>query len=140
MFRMLSNQHYPHRANQKLRSWANAVFQNRGVCGQRVPSFPSPSHVIHFFPSCPSFLDEPREETLATQAIRLFFYGVCRLQVVFTACVALQLAVSGVCRFLSSFVVSFIFCSPFSVHSACRLQLVSMACTTFKLFSWRVSP
>ena len=49
MFRMLSNQHYPHRANQKLRSWANAVFQNRGVCGQAVPSFPSPSPVIHFF-------------------------------------------------------------------------------------------
>ena len=33
-------------------------------------SFPSPSPVIHFFfCSCPSFLDEPREETLATQAI-----------------------------------------------------------------------
>ena len=67
MFRMLSNQHYTHRANQKLRSWANAVFQNRGVCGQAVPSFPSPSPVI-FFCSGPSFLDEPREETLATQA------------------------------------------------------------------------
>ena len=37
--------------------------------GWRVPSFPSPSPVIHFFfCSCPSFLDEPREETLATQA------------------------------------------------------------------------
>ena len=34
MFRVLSNQHYQHRTNQKLRSWANAVFQNRGVCGQ----------------------------------------------------------------------------------------------------------
>ena len=67
MFRMLSNQHYPHRANQKLRSCAKAVYQNRGVCGQAVPSFPSP--VIHFFfRSCPSFLDEPREETLAAQA------------------------------------------------------------------------
>ena len=49
MFRMLSNKHYPHHANQKLGSWANAVFQNRGVCGQAVPSFPSPSPVIHFF-------------------------------------------------------------------------------------------
>ena len=49
MFRMLSNQHYLHRANQKLRSWANAVFQNRGVWGQAVPSFPSPFPVIHFF-------------------------------------------------------------------------------------------
>ena len=47
MFRMISNQHYPHRANQKLRSWANAIFQNRGLCGQAVPSFPSPSPIIH---------------------------------------------------------------------------------------------
>ena len=60
MFRMLSNQHYPHRANQKLRSWANAVFQNHGVCGQAVPSFPSPSPspVIPFFCSRPNFLDD----------------------------------------------------------------------------------
>ena len=49
MFRMLSNQHYLHRANQKLRSWANAVFQNCGVCGQAVPLYPSPSPVIYFF-------------------------------------------------------------------------------------------
>ena len=70
MFRMLINQHYPHRANQKLRPWANAVFQSRGAGGQAVPSFPSSSPVIlfFFFCSCPSFLDEPREETLATQA------------------------------------------------------------------------
>ena len=34
-------------------------------------SFPSPSpfpSFLFFFGSCPSFLDEPREETLATQA------------------------------------------------------------------------
>ena len=31
---------------------------------------PSPSPVILFFCSCPSFLDEPREETLATQATK----------------------------------------------------------------------
>ena len=72
MFPMLSNQHYPHRANQKRRSWAKAVFQKRGVCGQAVPSFPSPSPsaviLFFFFCSCLSFLDEPREETLATQA------------------------------------------------------------------------
>ena len=48
MFRVLSNQHYQHRTNQKLRSWANAAFQNRGVCGQAFPSFPSPSPVIPF--------------------------------------------------------------------------------------------
>ena len=58
MFRVLSNQHYQHRTNQKLRSWANAVFQNRGVCRQAFPSFPSPSPVIPFFCSHPNFLDE----------------------------------------------------------------------------------
>ena len=130
MFRMLSNQHYPHHANQKLCSWVNSVFKNRGVCGEVVPSFPSPSPVIHFF----SLLSQLSRRTSRRNACYAGY------QVVFTACVAFQLAVSGVCRFLSSFVVSFIFCSPFSVHSACRLQLVSMACTTFKLFSWRVSP
>ena len=58
---------------------------------------------------------------------------MCRLPVVFTACVAaFQLAISGVCRFHSSFMVCFIFCSPFSVHSACRLQLVS--------WPWHVPP
>ena len=68
MFRVLSNQHYQHRTNQKLRSWANAVFQNRGVCGQAVPSFPSPSPVIPFFCSRPNFSRRTRAETLATQA------------------------------------------------------------------------
>ena len=59
MFRVLSNQHYQDRTNQKLRSWANAVFQNRGVCGQAVPSFPSPSPVNpYFFGSRPDVLDE----------------------------------------------------------------------------------
>ena len=55
MFRVLSNQHYQHRTDQKL----NAVFQNRGVCGQAVPFFPSPSPVIPlFFCSRPDVLDE----------------------------------------------------------------------------------
>ena len=40
MFRVLSNQHYPHCTNQK---------QNRRVCGQAFPSFSSPSPVVHFF-------------------------------------------------------------------------------------------
>ena len=70
---MLSNQHYQHRTNQKLRSWANAVFQNRGVCGQAFPSFPSPSPVIPFFGSRPNFLDKLARKRLlrrlaATQA------------------------------------------------------------------------
>ena len=58
MFRVLSNQHYQHRTNQKLRLWANTVFQNHGVCGQAFPSFPSPSLVIPFFCSRPNFLDD----------------------------------------------------------------------------------
>ena len=79
MFRMLINEHYPHPANEKLRSWAKAVFQNRGVCGQAFPLFPSPSPVIHFFFFCSrsNFLDEPREETLATQAIRTAVLHKC---------------------------------------------------------------
>ena len=46
MFQVLSNQHYQYHTNQKLRSWANAVFQNRGVCGQAssFAPFPLPPH------------------------------------------------------------------------------------------------
>ena len=60
MFRVPSNQHYQHRTNQKLRSWTNAVFQTRGVCGQAFPSFPSPlpRHFFFFFALFPTFLDE----------------------------------------------------------------------------------
>jgi len=36
------------RANQSLRLLANAGFQNRGVCLQAFPSFPSPSPLFHF--------------------------------------------------------------------------------------------
>ena len=46
MFLVLSNQHLTRTA--PIRS-TNAVFQNRGVCGQAFPSFPSPSPFIHFF-------------------------------------------------------------------------------------------
>ena len=42
MYWLLFNQHCQHRTNQKLRSWANAVFQNRGVCGKEFPSLPPP--------------------------------------------------------------------------------------------------
>ena len=71
------------RANQKLRSLANAGFQNRGVCLQAFPSFPSPSPFPHFHClALVSFLLRPKlripflglsllrnqVETLATQA------------------------------------------------------------------------
>ena len=71
MFRMLINQHCPHRANQKLRSCVNAVFFKSWGLRARVSFYPLPlpRHSFLFsFCSCPSFLDEPREETLATQA------------------------------------------------------------------------
>ena len=65
MFRVLGNQHYDqHRTDQKLRSWANAVFQNRGVCWQAFPS----RHSIFFF-SRPNFSRRTRPETLATKAM-----------------------------------------------------------------------
>ena len=57
-----------------------------------------------------------------------------------SACVTFQSAISGVCRFHSSFMVSFAFGSPFSVSSVCRLQVVFMAFVVFILFSRRVSP
>ena len=49
MFRVLSNQHYQHRANRKLSSWAIAVFQNRGVCGQAFLHSPPPPLSFPFF-------------------------------------------------------------------------------------------
>ena len=68
MFRVLSNQHNHHRANQKLRSWANAIFQNCGLCGQAFPSFPFPSPVIPFFLFSSQLSRRTRAEMLATQA------------------------------------------------------------------------
>ena len=70
------------RANHALRSLANAGFQNREVCLQGFPSFPSPSSHVHFLARV-SFLARPKPrilflglsllpnqtETLATQAI-----------------------------------------------------------------------
>ena len=47
------------RANQALRSLANAGFQNRGVCLQAFPSFPSPSPHFHFL-ALVSFLARPK--------------------------------------------------------------------------------
>ena len=63
----------PNLRDQKLRSWANAVFQNRGVCGQAVPSFPSPFPVLSFFfCSRPNFLDElARKRLLRRLAVSL---------------------------------------------------------------------
>jgi len=69
------------RANQALRSLANAGFQNRGVCLQAFPSFPSPPPHFNFL-ALVSFLARPKPripflglsllrnqtETLATQA------------------------------------------------------------------------
>ena len=50
-------------------SVSNRVITRRLERKQKKGSFvPLPLPVIHFFCSCPSFLDEPREETLATQA------------------------------------------------------------------------
>ena len=68
MYWLLFNRHYQHCTNQKPRSWANAVFQNRGVCGQAFPSLPSSSPVIPFFLLSSQLSRRTRAETLATQA------------------------------------------------------------------------
>ena len=47
------------RANQALRSLANAGFQNRGVCLQAFPSFPFPFPHFHFL-ALISFLARPK--------------------------------------------------------------------------------
>ena len=61
------NQHYQHRTNQKLCSCSNAVFQNRGVCGQAFPSLPpSPSFLVFSLSS--HFSRRTRAETLSTLA------------------------------------------------------------------------
>ena len=48
----------------------------------------------------------------------------------FSRSVALQLAVSGMCHFHSSFMVIFLFCSPFSF----------MAFVAYRFFSWCLPP
>ena len=65
--------------------------------------------------------------------LSICFHGIRRFQVAFVACVlfqlvslacvADQLAVSGLCRF------------HFSFYSVCRVQVIFMTCVTFKLFS-----
>ena len=63
--------------------------------------------------------------------LQVSFLSVCHFKVVFTECVALQLAVSGMCHFHSSFtVVIFLFCSPFSF----------MAFVAYRFFSWCLPP
>ena len=67
MFRVLSNQHYQHRTNQKLRSWSNAVFKIMGFAGKCfLLPLPLPRH--SFSCSRPNFSRRTRAETLATQA------------------------------------------------------------------------
>ena len=61
------NQHCQHRTNQKLHSCANAVLQNRGVCGQAFPCLPH-SPVIPLFFCSSHFSRRTRAETLSTQA------------------------------------------------------------------------
>ena len=56
--------------NQKLRSWANAVFQNGGVCLQAFPSPPPTRLTLHssFLLSPHRFSRRTRAETRPTQA------------------------------------------------------------------------
>ena len=83
MYSLLFNQHYQLSSNQKLPSWANAVFQHDGgVCGQAFPSLPSSSPVIAFFCCRANFLDELARKRLLR---RLLF---CRELGQLVACVA----------------------------------------------------
>ena len=44
------------------------IARIRAEAKKKVVPLPLPCHSCFFFCSCPSFVDEPREETLATQA------------------------------------------------------------------------
>ena len=77
------NQHYQHRTNQKLRSCANAVLQNRGVCGQAFPCLPPLPRHSSFFCSRPLFSRRTPAETLSTQA-RLWGTKDDRLRSIFS--------------------------------------------------------
>ena len=52
-----------------IASVSNRVIARKVERKQNFVPLPLPCHSV-FFCSCPSFLDEPREETLATQATR----------------------------------------------------------------------
>ena len=75
--------------------------------------------------------------------LKVSFLGVCHPQVVFMECVTFQLAVFGMCRFHSSFMVSFVFFSLFSfkelvshascLYGVCHLQVVFRASAAFML-------
>ena len=60
------NQHYQHRTNQKLCSCSNAVFQNRGVCGQAFPSLPPLPVIPLFFALVPFFSTNSRGNAFYT--------------------------------------------------------------------------
>ena len=65
MYRLLFNQHYQHRTNEKLRSWANAdFFFLWGLLRQAFPSLPSPSPVIPVFALFPAFSTNSRKRLL----------------------------------------------------------------------------
>ena len=68
MYWLLFNQYYQHCTNQKLRLWANIVFQNRGVCRQAFPSLPSPSPAIPFLLLLSQLSQQTHTEMLDTQA------------------------------------------------------------------------
>ena len=75
----------------KVRAEAKKRLRGRG---EEVPSFPSPSPIIHFFCCCPSFLDEPREETLATQATYYYSGVFCQGKLPhYRPCISLNMTV-----------------------------------------------
>ena len=76
------NQHCQHRTNQKLHSCANAVLQNRGVCGQAFPCLP-PSPVIPlFFALVPFFSNRARVRSIFSHVkITWYFLKFSRVKI-----------------------------------------------------------
>ena len=85
------NQHCQHRTNQKVHSCANAVLQNRGVCGQAFPCLP-PSPVIPlFFALVPFFSTNSRGNAFYTGSAlrnkgrpRAVYFFTCENNMIFS--------------------------------------------------------
>ena len=78
-------------------SVSNRVIARKSERKQKKSSFfplPLPRHI--FFCSCPSFLSEPREETLATQAM-LMLTSPCQPKVLFHSFLCLFFLNSNYC-------------------------------------------
>ena len=97
-------------------------------------AFKLPSSYFELFSQCPSL----SSCISGVSRLQVSCFGMCRLQVVFTECLAFELDFSVVSLSLQFLGVFHILLS-IQFYSVCGLR-VFMACVAFKLFSWRLPP